>query len=118
MIPLQEVHERFYNDDIERVKLWTLFSGEDDPALARAASGGLALLSRDTKICQKIMTVTKSREILKELVASNSHDLQYRGMHILANLVEADKELPQRSSRGFSGDLLSICSRFNEGKLK
>ena len=115
MIPLQEVHERFYNDDIERVKLWTLFSGEDDPALARAASGGLALLSRDTKICQKIMTVTKSREILKELVASNSHDLQYRGMHILANLVEADKEI---AAKIIEEDFLEIFSAYAQGLMK
>ena len=115
MIPLQEVHERFYNDDIERVKLWTLFSGEDDPALARAASGGLAILSRDPKICQKIMTVTKSREILKELVTSDSHDLQYRGMHILANLVEADKQI---AAKIIEEDFLEIFLAYAQGLMK
>lgn len=93
MIPLEEVHKRFYNDDIERVKLWTLFSGEDDPLLARAASGGLAQLSYDPKICKQIMAVEKSREIFKELVSSDNKELQHRSMYILANMVEADKDI-------------------------
>ena len=42
MIQVSEVHERFLNDDIERVKLWTLFSGEEDFELAHAASGAWA----------------------------------------------------------------------------
>lgn len=115
MIPLQQVHERFYDDDIERVKLWTLFAGEDDPALAQAASGGLALLSRDPKICQKIMEVTKSGEILKELVTSNSHELQHRGMHILANLVEADKEI---AAKLIEEEFLEIFLAYAQGLMK
>lgn len=96
MIPLQEVHERFYHDDIERVKLWTLFSGEDDPALALAASGGVAQLSHDPKICDKIMQVKSTMEILKELTVSENKELQYRGLYILANLVEASKEIAHK----------------------
>ena len=96
MIPLEEVHERFYGDDVERVKLWTLFSGEDDPALAIAASGGLAQLSHDPKICEKIMQVKSTMEILKELAVSENKDLQHRGLYILANLVEASKEIAQK----------------------
>ena len=96
LIQLQEVHERFYGDDIERVKLWTLFSGEEDQSLARAASGGLAQLSHDPKICKKILEVKSSTEILKELVGCGNPELQYRGMYILANLVEASRDIASK----------------------
>ncbi len=96
MIPLPEVHERFYHDDVERVKLLTLFSGEDDPDLAKAASGGLAQLSHDTKICEKILEVKSAMDILKELVASTDEELQYRGAYIVANLTEASQEIAEK----------------------
>lgn len=96
MIPLEEVHKRFYGDDVERVKLWTLFSGEDDPVLAIAASGGLAQLSHDPKICEKIMEVKSAMEILKELAVNENEETQHRGLYILANLVEASKEIAQK----------------------
>lgn len=115
MIPLEEVHKRFYGEDLERVKLWTLFSGEEDPALARAASGGLAQLSHDPKICRQIMSVEKSREILKELVASDNKELQHRGMHILANLVGADKEI---AAKIIEEDFLEIFQAYAQGVIE
>lgn len=93
MIQVDEVFERFHGDDLERVKLWTLFSGEEDLGLARAASGGLAQLSHDKKICCKILEVKSSKDILKELLTKGEEDLLYRGLYILANLIEADQEI-------------------------
>ncbi len=95
LVALKEVHERFLSDDVERVKLLTLFSGEDDPELAKAASGALAQLSYDPKICTKIMAVKSAKEILKELLVKENKELQHRGMHILLNLIEASKEIAQ-----------------------
>ena len=96
MIQMEEVHKRFYSDDVERVKLWTLFSGEEDVALVRAASGGLAQLSHDPKICEKIVEVKSAMEIFKELLANEDSELQFRGMYILANLVEASREIGEK----------------------
>lgn len=95
MIQMPEVHERFLNDDIERVKLWTLFSGEEDFELARAALGGLAQLTHDPRICAKVMQVKSATTILKELLANEKEELQYRAAYIVANLVEADQEIAQ-----------------------
>ena len=67
MIQLEQVQARFHRDDVEQVKLWTLFSGKDDEKLAIAASGGLAQISRDPKICEKIMALKSLMVILKEL---------------------------------------------------
>ena len=105
MIQMPEVHERFLNDDIERVKLWTLFSGEEDFELARAASGGLAQLTHDPRICTKVMEVKSALAILKELLTAEKEELQHRGAYIIANLVEASKEIAEPI---MSGDIMEI----------
>ena len=105
MIQMPEVHERFLNDDIERVKLWTLFSGEEDFELARAASGGLAQLTHDPRVCTKVMQVKSATAILKELLAHEKEALQHRAAYIVANLVDASKEIAQTI---VSGDFLEI----------
>ena len=96
MVSLEEVRKRFYGDDVERVKLWTLFAGEEDEKLALAASGGLAQLSTDSKISEKIMQVGSGLNILKELLGSTNPELQHRGMYILANMVEAGPQLAEK----------------------
>lgn len=111
MIQMPEVHERFLNDDIERVKLWTLFSGEEDFELARAASGGLAQLTHDPRICTKVMEVKSATTILKELLASDREELQYRAAYIIANLVEANQEI----AKGLiASDFLEILMALNQ----
>ena len=115
MIHLEEVVARFHrSDDIERVKLWTLFSGEEDKKLAIAASGGLSILSRDPKICEQIIAVKSALEILKELVTSSSEDLQFRGMYIVANLVESSKEAALKITET---DLLEVCMAYCQGEF-
>lgn len=109
MIQVPEVHERFFKDDIERIKLWTLFSGEEDIHLARAASGGLAQLTCDPSLCSKVMEVKSAPEILKELLISENEELRNRGTYIVANLVESSKEI---ATSIVSGDFLEILMAF------
>ena len=95
LVLLKEVHECYYSDEVERVKLLTLFSGEEDESLAKAASGALAQLTRDPKICTKVMAVKAAKEILKELLVKENVELQHRGIFILANLIDASKEIAE-----------------------
>jgi hypothetical protein len=115
MICLEEVTARFHrSDDIERVKLWTLFAGEEDERLAIAASGGLSLLSRDPQICQQILAVKSGLEILRELVTSGSEELQFRGLFVVANLVESGREA---AARVMEGELLEVCTAYSQGEF-
>ena len=113
MICLPEVAARFHrSDDIERVKLWTLFSGEEDEKLAIAASGGLSVLSRDPKVCEQILAVKSALEILKELVTSGSEELQFRGLYLVANLVESSREAAEKV---MEGELMDVCTAYSQG---
>ena len=113
MICLEEVAARFKrSDDVERVKLWTLFAGEEDEKLAVAASGGLCILSRDPAICQQILEVKSALEILKELVTSGSEELQFRGLYVVANLVGSGMAA---AARVMEGELLELCTAYSQG---
>ena len=114
MIQLEQVQVRFHRDDVEQVKLWTLFSGKDDEKLAIAASGGLVQISRDPKICEKIMALKSSMVILKELVTKSSEALQLRGMYIIANMVDSSKEI---AAKIFKCELLEVCVAFSQGQF-
>ena len=49
-----------FQGDNDRVKLMVLFCGDEDEKVVLAASGCLATLSDDEKICQKIISVSYS----------------------------------------------------------
>ena len=42
----------------DRVKMMVLFAGEEDSALVRAATGALAFMSSNVKLCEKIVQVS------------------------------------------------------------
>ena len=111
MIQMPEVHERFLSDETERVKLWTLFAGEDDLKLALAASGGLAQLTHDPRICTKVMQVKSATNIFKELLATEKEELQHRAAYIIANLVGASNEIAQEL---ISSDFLEILMALSQ----
>ena len=49
-----------FEGDNDRVKLFTLFCGDEDEKVIRAASGALAILSTSEVVCRKILEVNYS----------------------------------------------------------
>ena len=82
--------------DCERVKLVTLYCGEEPMELARAASGTLAILTSDVDICKKVAEVKSHLEIFKYLVSSDKPELRHRGLYIVANMLQADKDIAEK----------------------
>jgi len=80
-------------DDCERLKLVTLYCGEDPPELSRAAAGTLAILTSDADICKEVILIKSCLEILKYLVSSENLELRHRGLYIVANMIHADKDI-------------------------
>ena len=115
LVMCEQVAERFLQDDVERVKLLTLFSGEEDVLLAKAASGALCQLSADERICKKILDVKQAVDIFKEMIASDNEDLRFRALFILANIVEASKELAERVIA--DDDLMTIFNGFVQADI-
>ena len=96
LVQLEDVTKRFHDDDVERVKLLTLFAGEEDKDLATAAAGALAQLTHSVIVCRKMMDVKSCAEILKQICLSENMGIRHRGVYILANLIEADKDIAEK----------------------
>ncbi|CAH1772776.1 unnamed protein product [Owenia fusiformis] len=92
MILTEEVFNLYLGEN-DRVKLLVLYSGVDDMKLAKAASGALAMLSREKVICEKILQVKSWCEIFQVVCANEDADIQHRGLYTIMNVFEHSKEL-------------------------
>ncbi|XP_063960117.1 protein unc-45 homolog B-like [Lytechinus pictus] len=78
--------------DNDRVKLLLLYTGEEDPGLVKAASGTLAILSSHNEVCDKIFKVNAWLELLQGICVQPDKDIQFRGVHIVAQIIESNEE--------------------------
>eukprot|EP00794_Sanderia_malayensis_P003140 gene3140-3608_t len=107
------------NSTTERLKLLVLFSGEvDQPKLVRAATGALAILSANEKICEKIMQVQSSNDILQQILVSDSIEVQHRAVCIIANIMENCRDIAERFIEGDWFEILLALSQCKEDDRK
>lgn len=92
MLMCEKVQERFEGEN-DRVKMMVLFAGEDDVVLARAAAGGMAMMSSNPKLCEKMTKVKPWLDIVQMILVSDSTEIQHRAVHLTMNLMSASKEI-------------------------
>ena len=114
LVVCEEVKILFRQEGNDRIKLLTLFSGESDYNLRKAATGALCILSEDPKICRRILNVEQYFEITIELLGSDDDELQFRGIYILTNIIFSGLENAQTVldfTRGL--EILELCTTEN-----
>uniref|UniRef100_A0AC34R7E1 UNC-45/Cro1/She4 central domain-containing protein n=1 Tax=Panagrolaimus sp. JU765 TaxID=591449 RepID=A0AC34R7E1_9BILA len=89
--------DEFYEDTVkpgtDRLKLWFLYSAEDDERLQLASSAGFALLTKDETACKRILEEVKSwTEVMKEIAMAENPEVQRRALMGIANMVESDEK--------------------------
>lgn len=90
----------------DRVKFLALLCQEEDEQTATAAAGALAMLTSASAVCcEKILESTQWLDILHTLVANPSAAVQHRGMIVILNMINANKELAQKL---FDTDLMEL----------
>ncbi|GFO40404.1 protein unc-45 homolog a [Plakobranchus ocellatus] len=109
MVISEKVQDLFEGEN-DRVKIMVLFSGEEDEALVRAATGSLAILSAQPSICEKIVAVEPWLDILQVHAVSEKPDIQHRACHILANVACAGRELAQKLAESPIMEVLSAVA--------
>eukprot|EP00123_Amoebidium_parasiticum_P017097 comp23707_c0_seq1/m.40773 comp23707_c0_seq1/g.40773 ORF comp23707_c0_seq1/g.40773 comp23707_c0_seq1/m.40773 type:complete len:971 (-) comp23707_c0_seq1:522-3434(-) len=95
MLSCPEVFEMYTTQGTPRyedLKLWILLADSDDVACAKAAGGGLAILSQDESICKRIVAEKVGLEVVKRMILSPDSDLQLRGAYVLCNILECDQD--------------------------
>ena len=114
LVVCEEVKELFRQEGNDRIKLLTLFSGEDDYDLRKAATGALCILSDDHKICTRILDVKQYFEITEELIGSDDDELRFRGLYILTNIIFSDLENARKVLHYLRGlEILELCTTEN-----
>lgn len=109
-----------YLDDsskTERLKLLLLFCGEVEyPKLMLAATGALAILSANEKICEKLTSFKSTVEILKQILVFEDAEIQYRAAYIVANMLESSKDVAELLIEGDVFEILLALTQIGEGK--
>ncbi|VDM10517.1 unnamed protein product [Wuchereria bancrofti] len=78
----------------DKLKLWVLYSTEEDERLALASSAGFAILTESEEACKRIIDEMKSwPEILKDICMSANIEVQRRGLIGIANMVQSSKKV-------------------------
>jgi len=85
-----------------RLKLWILLSGcaHEDYETARAASGGLAILSDSEDVCNRVLEEKQGMKILRENTVCGDLELQRRALYIQANMCRHSDKLAKAVADG------------------
>lgn len=88
---------KMHEKENDRVKFLALLTMEEDEDTALAASGALAYLTAvSEKCCEKMFSPNAWTEIFQTLIANPSPEVQYRGMVIVLNIINASKALAEK----------------------
>lgn len=98
----------------DRIKLLVLFCLEEDEKLRIAASGALATFSEDEEVCSKILAVKTGIEALQGLCVSENLNLQLRGIVIVLNIMESNKENATKIIETQIMEILMALSKLEE----
>ena len=76
------------------MKLWFLYTAEEDERLAMASTAGFAILTEDAKVCQRIIDEVKSwRDILGEVCFIGNPEIQRRGLLGIKNMILSSEKV-------------------------
>ena len=91
-----------------RLKLWILLSGcaNEDYETARAASGGLAILSDSEDVCNRILEEKQGMKILRENTVCGDLELQRRALYIQANMCRHSDKLAKAVTEGYGLNMI------------
>ncbi|MBN3297808.1 UN45B protein, partial [Amia calva] len=120
LVVCKDVQERYMEDGNDKLKLLILLCGEDDDRLQRAAAGGLAMLTAaQKKLCTKMTLVTSQwLEILQRLCLNDNVEIQHRGLVIIYNMINADKELAKKLIECELLEILTVIGKQEDNPKK
>lgn len=76
------------------MKLWVLYSAEEDERLALASSAGFAILTESEEACKRIIDEMKTwPEVLNSICMSGNIEIQRRGLIGIANMVQSSEKV-------------------------
>lgn len=112
MVQSEEI-VKLHEGENDRVKFLALLCQDEDEDTAKAAAGALAqLTSLSETCCKKMFEPNSWLDILHALVANPSPEVQHRGIVIILNIINANKELAEKILATDIMELLMGLSQF------
>jgi len=110
MVSHPTVLEEHFSDS-EKLKVWLAFAldHEENFECARAASGGLAMASRDPKVAEVLSTMKKLGEMVKTLLECGNLELMHRMLVIILNMMDHGKQCKEKM---ISCGALAFCAAY------
>uniref|UniRef100_A0A915Q3F6 Protein unc-45 homolog B n=1 Tax=Setaria digitata TaxID=48799 RepID=A0A915Q3F6_9BILA len=100
----------------DRLKLWVLYSAEEDERLALASSAGFAILTESEEACKRIIDEMKSwPDVLNEICMSENVEIQRRGLIGIANMMQSSEKV---ASEIVASELFRILVAITKLKTK
>ncbi|CAG9770799.1 unnamed protein product [Ceutorhynchus assimilis] len=97
LVQSEDIVKTFFESENDRVKFIVSCCLDEDQDSAMAASGMLAVLtSYSEKCCEKIFDSKNWLEAIQCLLANKLVSMQYRGVCIVANIINASKVLTEK----------------------
>lgn len=95
-----------YESNNDKTKYLYLLCQEEDIDTVLAAAGALCMLTSVSKICcRKLLDLQSWVESLRCLLANPNHEIQFRGVYMLFNIINDDKDV---ASKIFETDVMEI----------
>ena len=108
---------KLYEGKNDRTKYLFLLCTYEDVELAKAAAGGLAVLTSVSKrASRKIFDVGEWKETICYLLCSSERDLQHRAAVIVNNIVRHSKELAQKLLEPEVIQVLEVLSKLGKNR--
>lgn len=111
---------KLYEGNNDRIKLLVLLCSEEDEEISMAAAGALAILtSVSRKACRKVFQPESWLDILHQLLANPSKDVQHRGVVIVYNMMRSCKDVAEKLiATDIMEILMALSTIQEEGKEK
>lgn len=97
LVQSEDIVKTFFEGENDRIKFVVSTCLDEDQDTAMAASGMLAIItSYSEKCCKKIFDSQNWLDAIQCLLANQVTSMQYRGVCIVANIINASKELANK----------------------
>ncbi|XP_034828206.1 protein unc-45 homolog B [Maniola hyperantus] len=105
LVQSDEVVKAFESNN-DKTKYLYLLCQEEDVDTVLAAAGALCVLTSISKVCcRKLLDLNSWLESLRCLLANPNHEIQYRGVYMLYNIINGDRDT---AAKIFETDVMEI----------
>uniref|UniRef100_A0A5S6R3A2 TPR_REGION domain-containing protein n=1 Tax=Trichuris muris TaxID=70415 RepID=A0A5S6R3A2_TRIMR len=117
LLQCPQVFRKVSSPGTDRLKLWVLYCNEDDERLVLSSVAGVALLTDDAQVCERITEEVSSWvSIFKEACMHAHEEVQRRSLLCLLNMMNSSYDVAAKIVQSELFEVLVAISKLQDGK--